>query len=148
MKESGSKPSTSTLNILINEYAKVDGAIESTKLLELMSQEENIQPNDRTYNHLVKAWCNRKNIKEARNVVYKMLASSGIYPNVVMYNTIARAYAEVAKTYKAEQMIFEMQTNKVAPNECACGIIVSGYSKEGNTTDALRFVYRMKELGL
>lgn len=45
-------------------------------------------------------------------------------------------------------MILEMQKNRVQPNERTCGIIISGYCKEGKLKEALRFVYRMKDLGL
>jgi pentatricopeptide repeat domain-containing protein 1 len=42
----------------------------------------------------------------------------------------------------------QQYNNKVKPNERTCGIIISGYCKEGNMTDALTFLYRMKELGV
>ncbi|KAK7825188.1 pentatricopeptide repeat-containing protein [Quercus suber] len=45
-------------------------------------------------------------------------------------------------------MILEMQNNKVQANERTCGIIISGYCKEGKLKEALRFVHRMKVWGV
>ncbi|KAF6171502.1 hypothetical protein GIB67_018026 [Kingdonia uniflora] len=45
-------------------------------------------------------------------------------------------------------MILEMQNANVKLSERTCGIIVSGYCNERNIKDALRFVYRMNDLGM
>ncbi|MCI35476.1 pentatricopeptide repeat-containing protein, partial [Trifolium medium] len=115
----------------------------------MMCQDGNVKPNDRTYNILIQAWCTRKKLEEAWSVMHKMV-DSGLQPDVVTYNTLARAYAQNGETDKAERLILKMQqyNYKVKPNERTCGIIISGYCKEGNMTEALTFLYRMKELGV
>ncbi|XP_019084752.1 PREDICTED: pentatricopeptide repeat-containing protein At5g21222 [Camelina sativa] len=148
MKESGCKPTTSTFNTLIKGYGKLGKLEESSRLLEMMLRDEMLQPNDRTCNILVQAWCNQRKIEEAWNIVYKM-QSYGVKPDVVTFNTLARAYARVGSTYTAEDMIIpRMLHNKVKPNVRTCGTIVNGYCEEGKMEEALRFFYRMKELGV
>lgn len=148
MKESGCKPTASTFNTLIKGYGKIGKLEESSRLLETMLRDEMLQPNDRTCNILVQAWCNQKRIEEAWNIVYKM-QSYGVKPDVVTFNTLARAYARMGSTCTAEDMIIpRMLHNKVKPNVRTCGIIMNGYCEEGKMEDALRFFYRMKELGV
>lgn len=149
MKESGLSPSASTYNTLIKGYGIAGKPDESMKLLDLMSTEGNVKPNLKTYNMLVRAWCKLQNMSEAWNVVYKMSAS-GIKPDEVTFNTIATAYAQTqnGETAQAEAMILEMQRNGLEPNERTCTIIIGGYCREGKIKEALRFVHRMKDLGL
>ncbi|XP_023637576.1 pentatricopeptide repeat-containing protein At5g21222 isoform X3 [Capsella rubella] len=148
MKESGCKPTTSTFNTLIKGYGKIGKLEESSRLLELMLRDEMLQPNDRTCNILVQAWCNQRKIEEAWNIVYKM-QSYGVKPDVVTFNTLARAYARIGETCTAEDMIIpRMLHNKVKPNVRTCGTIVNGYCEEGKMEEALRFFYRLKELGV
>ncbi|KAF6142385.1 hypothetical protein GIB67_033812 [Kingdonia uniflora] len=68
--------------------------------------------------------------------------------DAVTLKTLAKAYAQIGVTIKTESMILEMQNVNVRPSERTCGIIVSGYSNERNIKDALRFVYRMNDLGM
>lgn len=147
MKESGCKPTTSTFNTLIKGYGIVGKPEESQNLFNMMSIDENARPSQKTYNILIKAWCDAKNLVEAWNVVNKMRAS-GMQPDVVTYNTIARAYAKNGETSKAEELILEMQT-KLRPNERTWAIIIGGYCKEGNMSDAFRCVQQqMKDVGI
>ncbi|CAH2072225.1 unnamed protein product [Thlaspi arvense] len=147
MKESGCKPTASTFNTLIKGYGKIGKLEESSRLLEMMLRDE-IQPNDRTCNILVQAWCNQRRIEEAWNIVYKM-QSYGVKPDVVTFNTLARAYARIGSTCTSEDMIIpRMLHNKVKPNVRTCAIIMNGYCVEGKMEEALRFFYRMKELGV
>lgn len=76
------------------------------------------------------------------------MVASGRQPDVVTHNTLARAYAQNGETCHPEQIIFKMNNNQLQPNERTCGIIGSGYCKEGNMADAMSFVYKMKELGV
>lgn len=69
-------------------------------------------------------------------------------PNAVIYSTLAIAYARNGLTCRAEGMIPEMQNHDVQPNERLCDTIVGGYIKEGKIEEALRFVHRMKDLGV
>ncbi|KAL1204261.1 Pentatricopeptide repeat-containing protein [Cardamine amara subsp. amara] len=148
MKESGCKPTASTFNTLIKGYGKFGKLEESSRLLEMMLRDEMLQPNDRTCNILVQAWCNQRKIEEAWNIVYRM-QSYGVKPDVVTFNTLARAYARIGSTCTAEDMIIpRMLHNKVKPNVRTCGIIMNGYCEEGKLEEALRFFYRMKELGV
>lgn len=149
MKEYGCKPTTSTFNTLIKGFGIIGRPYEAMKLLEMMGRDGNVKPNERTYNILIQAWCTKKNVEEAWNVMHKMV-DSGLQPDVVTYNTLARAYAQNGETYQAERLILKMQQycKEVKPNERTCGIIISGYCKEGNMADALRFLYKMKELGV
>ena len=80
-------------------------------------------------------------------MVHKIVAS-GMQPDAVTYNTLATAYAQNGETSQAEGMIVEMQNNRVQPNDRTCGIIISGYCKEGKLKEALRFMHRIKDLGL
>ncbi|KAG7609963.1 Protein kinase-like domain superfamily [Arabidopsis suecica] len=148
MKESGCKPTASTFNTLIKGYGKIGKLEESSRLLDMMLRDEMLQPNDRTCNILVQAWCNQRKIEEAWNIVYKM-QSYGVKPDVVTFNTLAKAYARIGSTCTAEDMIIpRMLHNKVKPNVRTCGTIVNGYCEEGKMEEALRFFYRMKELGV
>ncbi|KAG7551434.1 Pentatricopeptide repeat [Arabidopsis thaliana x Arabidopsis arenosa] len=148
MKESGCKPTASTFNTLIKGYGKIGKLEESSRLLEMMLRDEMLQPNDRTCNILVQAWCNQRKIEEAWNIVYKM-QSYGVKPDAVTFNTLARAYSRIGSTCTAEDMIIpRMLHNKVKPNVRTCGTIVNGYCEEGKMEEALRFFYRMKELGV
>ncbi|CAH8271804.1 unnamed protein product [Arabidopsis lyrata] len=148
MKESGCKPTASTFNTLIKGYGKIGKLEESSRLLEMMLRDEMLQPNDRTCNILVQAWCNQRKIEEAWNIVYKM-QSFGVKPDAVTFNTLARAYSRIGSTCTAEDMIIpRMLHNKVKPNVRTCGTIVNGYCEEGKMEEALRFFYRMKELGV
>ncbi|CAF2338342.1 unnamed protein product [Brassica rapa] len=148
MKESGCKPTASTFNTLIKGYGKIGKLEESSRLLEMMLKDEMLQPNDRTCNILVQAWCNQRRIEEAWSIVYKM-QSYGVKPDVVTFNTLARAYARIGSTCTAEDMIIpRMLHSKVKPNVRTCGTIMNGYCEEGKMEEALRFFYRMKELGV
>ncbi|KAJ4883603.1 Pentatricopeptide repeat-containing protein [Raphanus sativus] len=148
MKESGCKPTASTFNTLIKGYGKIGKLEESSRLLEMMVRDEMLQPNDRTCNILVQAWCNQRRIEEAWNIVYKM-QSYGVKPDVVTFNTLARAYARIGSTCTAEDMIIpRMLHSRVKPNVRTCGTITNGYCEEGKMEEALRFFYRMKELGV
>ncbi|KAK6912708.1 Pentatricopeptide repeat [Dillenia turbinata] len=76
------------------------------------------------------------------------MASSGLQPDVVTYNTIATAYIQNGEPDQAEGIILETLNNKVQPNGRTCAIIISGYCREGKIKEGLRFVYRMKDLGV
>ncbi|CAA0838362.1 Pentatricopeptide repeat-containing protein [Striga hermonthica] len=108
--------------------------------------QEGHKPNLRTYNVLVWAWCTEKNMKAAWDLVTEM-AALGMGPNVITYNMLATAYIKDGQMREAN-VILEMARNNVRPNEWTCGIIISGYCKEGRIQDALRFVNKMKDLGI
>lgn len=68
--------------------------------------------------------------------------------DAVTYSKIATAYVRNGEMVRAEDMILEMHNHNVQPSQRACATIVDGYVRQGRLKDALRFVYRMKELGV
>ncbi|XP_058732293.1 pentatricopeptide repeat-containing protein At5g21222-like [Vicia villosa] len=149
MKECECKPTTHTFSTLIKGFGIIGKPYEANKLLEMMYQDGNVKPNEITYSVLIHAWCTNNNLEAAWDVLHKMV-DSGLQPDVVTYSTLARAYAQNGKTFEAERLIFKMQqyNNKVRHNEQTCGIIINGYCKEGYMEEALRFLHKMKELGV
>ncbi|KAL9280636.1 Pentatricopeptide repeat-containing protein [Arabidopsis thaliana] len=151
MKELGLNPTTSTYNTLIKGYGIAGKPERSSELLDLMLEEGNVDvgPNIRTFNVLVQAWCKKKKVEEAWEVVKKM-EECGVRPDTVTYNTIATCYVQKGETVRAESEVVEkmVMKEKAKPNGRTCGIVGGGYCKEGRVRDGLRFVRRMKEMGV
>ncbi|KAF8099336.1 hypothetical protein N665_0245s0015 [Sinapis alba] len=146
MKGLGLNPTTSTYNTLIKGYGIAGRPERSSELLDLMLEENSVdvRPNIRTFNVLVQAWCKKKKVEEAWKVVCKM-EECGVKPDTVTYNTIATCYVQKGETKRAEREVVEKMGK---PNGRTCGIVVGGYCREGRVRDGLRFVRRMKEMGV
>ncbi|KAJ0253196.1 Pentatricopeptide repeat-containing protein [Hirschfeldia incana] len=146
MKGLGLNPTTSTYNTLIKGYGIAGRPERSSELLELMLEEDSVdvRPNVRTFNVLVQAWCKKKKVEEAWRVVEKM-EECGVRPDTVTYNTIATCYVGRGETERGEREVVEKMGR---PNGRTCGIVVGGYCREGRVRDGLRFVRRMKEMGV
>ncbi|KAG2278500.1 hypothetical protein Bca4012_041174 [Brassica carinata] len=146
MKGLGLNPTTSTYNTLIKGYGIAGRPERSSELLELMLEEDSVdvRPNVRTFNVLVQAWCKKKKVEEAWRVVEKM-EECGVEADTVTYNTIATCYVQKGETERAEGEVVEKMGR---PNGRTCGIVVGGYCREGRVRDGLRFVRRMKEMGV
>lgn len=146
MKGLGLNPTTSTYNTLIKGYGIAGRPERSSELLELMLEEDSVdvRPNVRTFNVLVQAWCKKKKVEEAWRVVDKM-EECGVEADAVTYNTIATCYVQRGETERAEREVVEKMGR---PNGRTCGIVVGGYCREGRVRDGLRFVRRMKEMGV
>ena len=97
------------------------------------------------YSLVVRAWCSLNNINEAWNVVDKMVPL-GLQPCSVTYNTIVSAYVRNGDIERGEAVSSEMQIYNVHPDQSTCDIIIIGYIEVGKTKDALRFLYKMKDL--
>lgn len=151
MKELGLQPTTSTYNTLIKGYGIAGYPEKSSELLDLMLEDENsnVRPNLRTFNVLIQAWCRKNNIEEAWNMVHKM-ECCGVQPDTVTYNTIATCYVQKGETQRAEEVVVEemMKKRKAEANGRTCGIVVGGYCREGKVREGLRFVHKMKGLGV
>ncbi|KAL2926336.1 hypothetical protein RDABS01_011804 [Bienertia sinuspersici] len=116
-RNNGYRPSTSTYNTLIKGFGIAGQPEESLKLLKQM-------PINPISGHTM-YWCSKGNMAQAWNVINNMMAS-GLQPETIY--------------------VLEMLGNNVQPNERCSYIIASGYCRDGKLRDALRFVYKMKEV--
>lgn len=160
MVKSGVRPNKIFFTTLLKGWLNA-GRMESAISVFDKMCEVGIYPDLRTFDQLIWGYAEAKQPWKAEEILHRMESfkvqaeksalkqvAKALKPNAVIYNTLAIAYARNGLTCRAEGMIPEMQNHHVQPNERLCDTIVGGYIKEGKIEEALRFVHRMKDLGV
>ncbi|KAL4187733.1 hypothetical protein AMTRI_Chr09g40480 [Amborella trichopoda] len=123
-------PNRITYTTIVAGYCKLGRVKEAVKLVDLMSQSNQVLPDNWTYNALLSG-------------LYDMMGKLRTPPDAVTYNTIISSCFCWGQSNRALEVFKEMVSKGVAPNSVTYNILVNGLCKDGKLDSAKALLKKM-----
>lgn len=137
---------TSTYNVLIEAYVKIENVPKAWDLLEDM-RESKVEADSYTYTHIFKAIKeNKSDLLRAAEQLKRLEKEGSAVLDVILYNLLLDAFVSNRMLFHACQLLDSLESpqSPVNPDEISYNTVIKGCGQTKNLAKAFDFLERMK----